>query len=102
DATHIVAFFFSSRRRHTRCYRDWSSDVCSSDLSVHRLLIDAQQASDQAARVKLYMQAQELIHRDAPWVPLVHAARVGAYRNQVENFLLHPLQIWWLHRVWIK
>src|SRR5256884_4892747 len=28
-----VVFFFSSRRRHTRCSRDWSSDVCSSDLS---------------------------------------------------------------------
>src|SRR6266542_3676793 len=27
-----LIFFFSSRRRHTRCYRDWSSDVCSSDL----------------------------------------------------------------------
>src|SRR2546429_6194390 len=27
-----VCFFFSSRRRHTRCSRDWSSDVCSSDL----------------------------------------------------------------------
>src|SRR3989449_7265999 len=27
-------FFFSSRRRHTRCSRDWSSDVCSSDLIV--------------------------------------------------------------------
>src|SRR2546429_5199663 len=27
-----VIFFFSSRRRHTRCSRDWSSDVCSSDL----------------------------------------------------------------------
>src|SRR2546429_5575046 len=27
-------FFFSSRRRHTRCSRDWSSDVCSSDLPV--------------------------------------------------------------------
>src|SRR5207245_5123435 len=27
-------FFFSSRRRHTRCYRDWSSDVCSSDLTT--------------------------------------------------------------------
>src|SRR3712207_1210261 len=26
-------FFFSSRRRHTRYWRDWSSDVCSSDLS---------------------------------------------------------------------
>src|SRR2546429_7084975 len=28
----VVVFFFSSRRRHTRCSRDWSSDVCSSDL----------------------------------------------------------------------
>src|SRR2546422_3379745 len=29
-----TVFFFSSRRRHTRCSRDWSSDVCSSDLRV--------------------------------------------------------------------
>src|SRR3712207_3866867 len=29
-------FFFSSRRRHTRYWRDWSSDVCSSDLGLHR------------------------------------------------------------------
>src|SRR5699024_11908059 len=28
-------FFFSSRRRHTRSKRDWSSDVCSSDLAAH-------------------------------------------------------------------
>src|SRR4030042_2767588 len=28
----LVASVFSSRRRHTRCSRDWSSDVCSSDL----------------------------------------------------------------------
>src|SRR6266498_3052073 len=28
----MFCFFFSSRRRHTRCGRDWSSDVCSSDL----------------------------------------------------------------------
>src|SRR5437899_9504297 len=27
-------FFFSSRRRHTRCLSDWSSDVCSSDLAA--------------------------------------------------------------------
>src|SRR6266496_5085990 len=30
---HIRVFFFSSRRRHTRSLRDWSSDVCSSDLA---------------------------------------------------------------------
>src|SRR3712207_7346218 len=29
---YIYFFFFSSRRRHTRYWRDWSSDVCSSDL----------------------------------------------------------------------
>src|SRR5207249_2273925 len=28
----VASFFFSSRRRHTRSKRDWSSDVCSSDL----------------------------------------------------------------------
>src|SRR5690625_6176974 len=44
----LLNFFFSSRRRHTRWPRDWSSDVCSSDLNltvitearVQRLLLD--------------------------------------------------------------
>src|SRR5436189_2497918 len=31
-----IYFFFSSRRRHTRYIGDWSSDVCSSDLSKHQ------------------------------------------------------------------
>src|SRR2546422_5524879 len=36
-----VFFFFSSRRRHTRCSRDWSSDVCSSDLmAVNRYQLE--------------------------------------------------------------
>src|SRR5438445_8461795 len=30
----MFSFFFSSRRRHTRYWRDWSSDVCSSDLAI--------------------------------------------------------------------
>src|SRR5215203_437714 len=33
---YLYFFFFSSRRRHTRYWRDWSSDVCSSDLPVRR------------------------------------------------------------------
>src|SRR3712207_6555443 len=33
-----ITFFFSSRRRHTRYWRDWSSDVCSSDLAASRIL----------------------------------------------------------------
>src|SRR5699024_12227298 len=34
DFVRFCYFFFSSRRRHTRSKRDWSSDVCSSDLVV--------------------------------------------------------------------
>src|SRR5204862_6035466 len=33
-SNYVVLFFFSSRRRHTRSLRDWSSDVCSSDLAT--------------------------------------------------------------------
>src|SRR5207245_4490625 len=41
-------FFFSSRRRHTRCYRDWSSDVCSSDL--HFWSVKRQVTVDECAK----------------------------------------------------
>src|SRR5690606_40234110 len=34
----FLFFFFSSRRRHTRFSRDWSSDVCSSDLIVGKVI----------------------------------------------------------------
>src|SRR3712207_8400562 len=37
----MMCFFFSSRRRHTRYWRDWSSDVCSSDLRS-RFGVDAE------------------------------------------------------------
>src|SRR5437879_4553600 len=49
---HIVScllffFFFSSRRRHTRYIGDWSSDVCSSDLSAYSQLVDSFAATTQ-------------------------------------------------------
>src|SRR2546421_2357006 len=37
-AKYVCLFFFSSRRRHTRSDRDWSSDVCSSDLLAAAVL----------------------------------------------------------------
>src|SRR5690625_2372032 len=39
-------FFFSSRRRHTRWPRDWSSDVCSSDLDPTKAIAVVLQAED--------------------------------------------------------
>src|SRR3712207_9423917 len=46
-----VFFFFSSRRRHTRYWRDWSSDVCSSDLKGIEIVPEDVCASFQAAVV---------------------------------------------------
>src|SRR5215510_15383795 len=43
-------FFFSSRRRHTRWPRDWSSDVCSSDLELGVVYDQPDAVLDQEAR----------------------------------------------------
>ena len=50
----VFVFFFSSRRRHTRLQGDWSSDVCSSDLS-----------SDLVADIILGLSAQPAEREDA-------------------------------------
>src|SRR6266852_8460120 len=59
-------FFFSSRRRHTRCYRDWSSDVCSSDLE------------DDLGDVL----GQRVLHRSVRAVPRAHVDG-GAVRGRI-------------------
>src|SRR5690606_39317848 len=40
-------FFFTSRRRHTRFSRDWSSDVCSSDLTMPAIVLIGAQWGDE-------------------------------------------------------
>lgn len=70
--------------------------------AVHDLLIKAQQVSAQSERAKLYEKVQQIIHDDAPWAPLVHAARVLAHRSQVQNVVSHPLDLMWFARVWIS
>src|SRR3712207_6985727 len=42
----VVTCFFSSRRRHTRYWRDWSSDVCSSDLMTAGLISSTKSAGE--------------------------------------------------------
>src|SRR5256884_686454 len=56
-----VYFFFSSRRRHTRCSRDWSSDVCSSDLGAEVASSDGQlRHAQRAARASVAEEASPL------------------------------------------
>src|SRR5690625_2369118 len=47
----VCIFFFSSRRRHTRWPRDWSSDVCSSDLNTRMLAVSVSDAADDVVTV---------------------------------------------------
>src|SRR3712207_74441 len=60
-------FFFSSRRRHTRYWRDWSSDVCSSDLAEIYWLAYRLPESD-ATHIQELVQsyAEEVIHKEWP------------------------------------
>src|SRR5205814_5941030 len=60
--------FFSSRRRHTRCLSDWSSDVCSSDLVLEeiRLLSGVETTKDKVLRIILAGQPELNDKLDAP------------------------------------
>src|SRR2546422_4067807 len=58
----VFFFFFSSRRRHTRCSRDWSSDVCSSDLKYMEV---ARFAMDFAAK-EFKSRAKILVAKPGP------------------------------------
>src|SRR5207253_7633120 len=51
-----ILFFFSSRRRHTRWPRDWSSDVCSSDLNNFKVIFGGEVAALARAQVPVHAE----------------------------------------------
>src|SRR2546429_2667436 len=75
----LLCFFFSSRRRHTRCSRDWSSDVCSSDLM-----------GAAAARVLLHCEARPDDVVGLPPIPEDHVGIevAGTVEHQEEALLV--------------
>ena len=66
---------------------------------LHRLLVAARRSTDQQRRTELYERAQEVIHEDVPWVPLVHATQTAAFQRRVSGFRLHPTGSKWFHGV---
>src|SRR5438445_3307726 len=56
-------FFFSSRRRHTRYWRDWSSDVCSSDLLPQSQVFHGGQEAVAQVLVERHAARQRLLAR---------------------------------------
>src|SRR5882724_10779835 len=89
-----VGFFFSSRRRLTRCLSDWSSDVCSSDLprdlrergnvqrleALDRLEIAELELGHAAARLLLYDRIGDL-------VVIQHSEQIVAYTRLVVVYI---------------
>jgi len=47
--------------------------------------------TDRDLRTRLYQQAQAIVHKDAPWVPLAHAQRILVVNTDVKNINLSPL-----------
>src|SRR5215813_12655679 len=90
-----MCFFFSSRRRHTRCGRDWSSDVCSSQPrgqpalgmafyqrgELHRLRGEFELAE------QAYREANHFGHEPQPGLALLRLAqgRVGAAQASIRR-----------------
>ncbi|WP_232214210.1 ABC transporter substrate-binding protein [Bacillus sp. SG-1] len=61
-----------------------------SNDELHDILIEAQSEVDEDKRAELYKQAQEIIHEDAPWIPLAHSTPLLAGSSKVKNFKPHP------------
>src|SRR5215203_5047286 len=76
-------FFFSSRRRHTRYWRDWSSDVCSSDLGEAPGLMALEAAMDEMAE-KLGMDPVEFRVVNDTQVDPEHPERRFSQRQLVQ------------------
>src|SRR5690606_20673265 len=105
-----VTFFFSSRRRHTRFSRDWSSDACSSDLDPGVVVLDTQLAHDgQALGGEGFVQLDDVDLIDAQALPVqqlaycryradAHDARLDAGGGHAED-PGHRLEAVFLHCV---
>ena len=58
--------------------------------AMHDLFIEAQTEVDEDKRIELYKEAQEIIHEEAPWVPLAHSTPLLGGAAELTGFLAHP------------
>src|SRR3712207_7470364 len=77
----IAFFFFSSRRRHTRYWRDWSSDVCSSDLPGHLAADLLRRARLRRGLVRGARGGRAGLRRERPLLVPRRARDLGALRE---------------------
>src|SRR5437867_11971280 len=78
----FALFFFSSRRRHTSSYGDWSSDVCSSDLDLDGLLLNPGEAGVQEEPVEVLALKARVGEREPHGVHREADRRVAVDRSE--------------------
>src|SRR5439155_12300191 len=80
----LFFFFFSSRRRHTRWPRDWSSDVCSSDLGIKstQLAMPRNMPLSMVPLRNAKFDAKRYLIGMASWVDLMPSSRHRHFRSQ--------------------
>ncbi len=66
------------------------------------LVVQAKETFDQDERTRLYEEAQEVFHEDAPWVTLAHSVVTVPVRNHVKDFVIYPTGKRVFQRVWIE
>src|SRR5690606_40113104 len=91
----VVLFFFSSRRRHTRFSRDWSSDVCSSDLnkSARHPMIATEYMRDEGLR-KYWDEYTYPFHKEGAG-PLYKGNDASDYNRNQDQHAMETVRRWW-------
>src|SRR5699024_12735425 len=98
----LLFFFFSSRRRHTRSKRDWSSDVCSSDLSLFPSILGELQPLHTSAY--LHLENEYKTHQSTPSVNVPYSPaplalgnpddyQIQRHRHCNDGLLLTPVRL---------
>ena len=59
--------------------------------AMQDILEKARATSDKEMRISLYKEAQQIFHKDVPWVPMAHAKQILVINKKVKNLKLHPL-----------
>ena len=66
------------------------------------LIKEAKETADVKRRTQLYLDAQEIFHEEAPWVPVAHSVVVAPMKKSVEGFVLYPTGKRVFKSVWIN
>ena len=87
DADNFIYTLLDKDNIGSNNYSRYSND------ELHDILIQAQSNPNEEERIELYKKAQEIIHEDAPWVPIAHSIPQLAGIKEVKGFIPHPTGI---------